>query len=210
MIVSGDLAAMQNADNSFTPVLGISVSKSSLMGNESWGATSMIYLNFKQAALTGKYTKMFATDGKISHVKNYSLTYATTFTDHLVFLGYTYIELLDEMGVIGSNTSAISAFLSDGSIMLAPSFTVFYMKPLKTKTKIKFTPEIFVLTSPVSYMTSTKEASINKDLSMMLGNSFDIPLSKRFRINFNVKASLSTNIAAPVLTFFTVGSKLNL
>ena len=43
----------------------------------------------------------------------------------------------------------------------------------------------------------------------MLGNSFDIPLSKRFRINFNVKTNLSSDLTPPMF-YFTVGSKLNL
>jgi hypothetical protein len=179
------------------------------MGNESWGATSMIHLNFKQLALTGKYTKMYTTNGAISHVRNYSLTYATTFTDHLTFGGYTYIKLLGKKGVTGYNVSLIAGFLGSGDQMYGPSLTGFYMRPLETKTKIKFTPEVFLLYSPTSYITSDPLMKINKNFNVMLGNSFDIPLSKRFRINFNIKSNIPSTFDKPTF-FFTVGSKLKL
>jgi hypothetical protein len=200
---------MQGADRSFVPVLGVSASKSSLMGNESWGATSMINLDFKQLSLTGKYTKMYAVDGKISYVRNFSLTYATTWSSHLGFLGYTYIKLLSNKGVMGYNASAIAAFIGPGMTMFAPSLTGFYMRPLETKTKVKFTPEIFLMGSPISYMTSDPIMKVNKNFNVMLGNSFDIPLSKRFRVNFNVKTNLSSDLTIPTF-FFTIGSKFNL
>ena len=83
------------------------------------------------------------------------------------------------------------------------------MRPLETKTKIKFTPEVFLLYSPTSYITSDPLMKVNKNFNIMLGNSFDIPLSKRFRINFNVKTNLSSDLTPPMF-YFTVGSKLNL
>jgi len=179
-----------------------------LMGNESWGATSMIYLNFKQLALTGKYTKMYTKNGTVDHVRNYSLTYATTFTDHLTFAGYTYIKLLGTKGVTGYNVSLIAGFLGSGDQMYGPSITAFYMRPLKTETKVKFTPEVFLMGSPISYMSSDPIMKVNKNFNIMLGNSFDIPV-KRFRINFNVKTNISSELTPPMF-YFTVGSKLNL
>jgi hypothetical protein len=50
---------------------------------------------------------------------------------------------------------------------------------------------------------------VNKNFNIMLGNSFDIPLSKRFRINFNIKSNIPSTFDKPTF-FFTIGSKLNL
>jgi hypothetical protein len=169
----------------------------------------MIHLNFKQLALTGKYTKMYTTNGTISHVRNYSLTYATTFSDHLTFAGYTYIKLLGTKGVAGYNVSLIAGFLGSGDQMYGPSVTAFYMRPLTTKTKIKFTPEVFLMGSPISYITSDPIMRVNKNFNVMLGNSFDIPVTKRFRVNFNVKSNIPSTLQNPTF-FFTIGSKLNL
>jgi hypothetical protein len=115
----------------------------------------------------GKYTKMYTTNGAVSHVRNYSLTYATTFTDHLTFAGYTYIKLLGKKGVTGYNVSLIAGFLGSGDQMYGPSLTGFYMRPLETKTKVKFTPEVFLLYSPTSYITSDPLMKVNKKLPLL-------------------------------------------
>jgi hypothetical protein len=155
---------------------------------------------------------MNMTGGKPTSVNNYSLTYSTNWNDHFVFLGYTFIKLLGKHGVTGMNISTTSSFIGADMAMYGQSYTFFYMRPLNTKTKIKFTPEVFVLSSPYSYMVmpDSKSFGTNSDIGFMVGNSFDIPLSKRFRVNFNIKNTLSTNPSSPKLIFLTIGSKFSL
>ena len=67
LIVSSDFTTAQNLDKTFTPILNLSMSQSSMTGMSSWGLTSMIWFNFKQFALSGKYTKIkFSQNGKLN------------------------------------------------------------------------------------------------------------------------------------------------
>jgi hypothetical protein len=43
-----------------------------------------------------------------------------------------------------------------------------------------------------------------------LGSGFDYQISRRFKFNVNYKANLSTNPDFPILSFFLIGSKVNL
>ena len=64
IIISSDLTSAQNMDRSFTPIINVGMSQSSMTGTSSWGLNSMIWLNFKQFALTGRYTKMHFSKNK--------------------------------------------------------------------------------------------------------------------------------------------------
>ena len=58
IIVSSDLTSAQNLDKSFTGIINVGMSQSSMTGTASWGVTSMIWFNLKQFALNGRYTKI--------------------------------------------------------------------------------------------------------------------------------------------------------
>ena len=50
----------------------------------------------------------------------------------------------------------------------------------------------------------------DRTFSAFLGSGFDYQITKRFKINMNYKANLSTNPEFPILSFFLIGSKVNL
>ena len=57
IIVSSDVTSAQNLNKSFTPIINVGTSKSSMTGLSSYGVMGMVWLNFKQFALSAKYTK---------------------------------------------------------------------------------------------------------------------------------------------------------
>ena len=65
LIVSSDLTSAQNLDKSFTGIANIGMSRTSLMGTSSWGVTGMVWFNFKQFAVTGRYTKIQFSKNKL-------------------------------------------------------------------------------------------------------------------------------------------------
>lgn len=212
VIVSSDLTTAQNLDKSFTPILNLSMSQSSMTGMSSWGLTSMIWFNFKQFALSGKYTKIsFSKNGKLKYIHNVNLTGVYTYGNVLGFVGYSGILNAGKWGVTGFNISAAATLITeDKNTFVSPSLTAFYTKPFKSGKRLTVSPELYIISTPLIYSTKEKVTTTDRTFSAFLGSGFDYQLTKRFKFNINYKANLSTNPDFPILSFILIGSKVNL
>ncbi len=126
LIVSSDFTTAQNIDKSFTPILNLSMSQSSMTGMSNWGVTSMIWFNFKQFALSGKYTKInFSKNGKLKWVHNFNLTGVYSYGNIIGFVGYSGILNAGKWGVTGFNTSAAITKVNgeEKNTFVSPSLT---------------------------------------------------------------------------------------
>jgi hypothetical protein len=212
IIVSSDLTSAQNLDKSFTGIINIGMSQSSLTGTSSWGVTSMIWFNLKQFAISGRYSKIqFSKNGKLKLIHNLNLTGVYSYGNYLGFLGYSAILNAGKWGVTGLNVSAAATKIpEDGNLFVSPSVTAFYTKPFKANTRLIISPEIYIISTPLIYSSVDKVTVTDRTFSAFLGSGFDYQLSKRFKFNFNYKLNTSTNPDFPILSFFLIGSKVNL
>ena len=212
IIVSSDLTSAQNLDKSFTGIINIGMSQSSLTGTSSWGVTSMIWFNLKQFAISGRYSKIqFSKNGKLKLIHNLNLTGVYSYGNYLGFLGYSAILNAGKWGVTGLNVSAAATKIpEDGNLFVSPSVTAFYTKPFKANPRLIISPEIYIISTPLIYSSVDKVTVTDRTFSAFLGSGFDYQLSKRFKFNFNYKLNTSTNPDFPILSFFLIGSKVNL
>ena len=213
LIVSSDFTTAQNLDKSFTPILNLSMSQSSMTGMSSWGLTSMIWFNFKQFALSGKYTKIhFSQNGKLKWVHNLNLTGVYSYGNIIGFVGYSGILNAGKWGVTGFNTSAAMTLITgeQKNTFISPSITAFYTKPFKSGKRLTISPELYIISTPLIYSTVDKVTTTDRTFSAFIGSGFDYQLTRRFKLNMNYKANLSTNPDFPILSFFLIGSKINL
>jgi hypothetical protein len=213
LIVSSDFTTAQNLDKSFTPILNLSMSQSSMTGMSSWGLTSMIWFNFKQFALSGKYTKIsFSKDGKLKWIHNVNLTGVYSYGNIIGFLGYSGILNAGKWGVTGFNVSGAMTLVTgeEKNTFLSPSITAFYTKPFKANKHLTISPELYIISSPLIYSTREKVTTTDRTFSAFIGSGFDYQITRRFKLNMNYKANLSTNPEFPILSFFLIGSKINL
>lgn len=213
LIISSDFTTAQNLDKSFTPILNLSMSKSSMTGASSFGLTSMIWFNFKQFALSAKYTKInFSKNGKLKWVNNISLTSVYSYGNIIGFVGYSGILNAGKWGVTGFNTSGAMTLITgeQKNTFISPSLTAFYTKPFTTGKKLTISPELYIISTPLIYSTKEKVTTTDRTFSAFIGSGFDYQISRRFKINMNYKANMSTNKDFPILSFFLIGSKINL
>ena len=213
MIISSDFTTAQNLDKSFTPILNLSMSQSSMTGMSSWGLTSMIWFNFRQFALSGKYTKInFSKNGKLKWVHNINLTSVYSYGNIIGFVGYSGILNAGKWGVTGFNTSAAMTLITGDqkNTFISPSITAFYTKPFTTGKRFTISPELYIISTPLIYSTKEKITTTDRTFSAFIGSGFDYQLTKRFKFNMNYKANMSTNPDFPILSFFLIGSKINL
>ena len=212
IIISSDLTSAQNLDRSFTPIINIGTSQSSMRGTSSWGLTSMIWLNFKQFAVTGRYTKMhFSKNRKLKLIHNMNLTGVYSYGNIMTFLGYSLILNAGKFGITGVNVSgSMTKSPEDLNLYLSPAATAFYTKPVKVGKRMIVSPELYVISTPLIYSSVDKVSVSDRTFSMFIGTSVDYQFSKRFKVNMNYKLNTSTNPNFPVLSFFLIGSKINL
>ena len=212
IIISSDLTSAQNLDRSFTPIINIGTSQSSMRGTSSWGLNSMIWLNFKQFALTGRYTKMhFSKNKKLKLIHNLNLTGVYSYGNLMSFLGYSMILNVGKYGITGFNVSgSITKSPEDVNLYLSPAMTAFYTKPFKVGKRMILSPELYVISTPLMYSSVDKVSVSDRTFSAFIGTSVDYQFTKRFKVNMNYKLNTSTNPDFPVLSFFLIGSKINL
>jgi hypothetical protein len=212
LIISSDITSAQNLNGTFTPIVNISTNKSSMTGLSSYGVTGMVWLNFRQFAVSTKYTKIhYNKTKKLKFIHNLNLTGVYTYGNYLGFVGYSGILNGGKYGITGFNISAAATVISqEKSGYYSPSITGFYTRPFKVGKKLVVSPELYVISTPLVYSTKEKVSITDRYISGFIGSGFDYQLSKRFKINLNYKANMSTNPDFPILSFFLIGSKVNL
>ena len=212
MLVQSDLTTAQNLNGSFTPILNLGLSQSSMTGASSWGLTGMIWMNFKQFALSGRYTKMqFSKSGALRYIHNFSMTGVYSYGNLIGFVGYSGIINLNKYGVTGFNVSASGALISENkSSFFSPTITAFYTKPFTKGKKLTISPELYIMSTPLIYSAQDRVTSTDRTFAAFIGSGFDYKITKRFKFNFNYKLNVSTNTEIPMLSFFLIGSKVNL
>lgn len=211
MIVASDLTTAQNLDKSFTPILNLGLSQSSLTGQQSWGLTGMVWMNFKQFALSGRYTQMKFKGATLKFIDTYSFTSVYSYGNIIGFAGYSRIVLLGKYGVAGvAINAALSKIILDKSTFVAPSVTAFYTRPFQITRRLTLSPELYVMSNPIMYSTKEKVTLVDRSIGFFGGSGVDFQLTKKFKVNFNYKMNASTKKDFPVLSFFLIGSKINL
>lgn len=212
VIISSDLTTAQNLDRSFTPIVNLTAASTSLSGASSYGVTGMVWLNFKQFAISGRYSKIkYSKDSKLKLVHNLNITGVYTYGNFLLFTGYSAILNAQKYGITGFNISGAATIISENkSSYFSPTVTGFYTRPTKINKKLVVSPELYVISTPLIYSSNEDITVRDRSFSGFVGGGIDYQISKRFKVNMNYKANLSTNPDFPILSFFLIGSKVNL
>jgi hypothetical protein len=213
MLLASDITSAQGADGKFVESLTVGLSKSSLMGDESWSATSMIYSNLNQFVLGGGYTKMTFNNGQLDAIHSYGAATAYLQGNYMALLSYTYIKPSPKYGTYGYNVGLINLFLKSGvryNYSSASSVVVFWTKPYQYSRKLTYSPQVFTMYSPLAWNSVTGESTVNRHMGFLLGTSIDYKISKRFGFSFNYKFSGSTQPSSKILHNFLIGSRVML
>ena len=186
IIYSSDLTLAGADISGISAIISLGMSQSSLMGNVSWGVTSMIWSTFNQFALSARYTKM----GK--SIMNFGLTGVYLQGTYVEFATAAIIRPLGKYGVTGFN------YALTYTDQLGHGLMAFYTKPITFSKRLTISPDIYL------------SNSLTKDVGVLTGASFDIALTKRFKFNFGLKTGFNTNPDVPMMYMSMIGTKINL
>lgn len=208
VVFSSDLSSVQVINGDFNLMANLGLSRSSLAGDVSYGATAIIWSNLKQFALSSRYSKMQFRDNQLCGISTYS--YTTAYNDgSFTHIGaYSYVTMLKSY-ILGYNLAVIGMKIpsEEGKqVFTMSSVTLFGMRAIVLNKRITIIPEFFLMGAPLSYATGSKDLGVNKQISYIFGNTFDMALSKKFRISANLKY-----MGGPSKTIgLLVGSRFNL
>jgi hypothetical protein len=208
LLIASDLTTAQNPDNTFSAIMNAGVSKNSMAGDKSYGITGMIWSNLNQFAVSSRYTKITFNDQQATTVSNTSLTTAYAMGSIFVFLGYSEVISKPKLGVLGYNVNLGAMFLTGGIQSYLSSLTMFYMKPVLLTKRIIITPSMFASGTPILY--SQNQTSVDTNLALMAGSTFDYAITKKFKFGFDYKISFGTISNIPTLNMIMIGSKIQL
>lgn len=197
------------ASDVISVIASAGISQSSLMGNTSWGVSTMIWSTLDQFALSGRYTKMNFNQGKLESIANYGLTGVYLGGSMLGFGTMAYIYPMGKFGVSGANYT-LSFSGADVGLNIANNILLFYTIPIQVNKRLTISPDIYISGSSTGYLTAQKVFVTSDDVGYLGGASFDIAFTKRFKFNFALKTGINTNPEIPINYLAMIGTKLNL
>jgi hypothetical protein len=204
--VASDLSFAQSGPGKVVPVMNIGMSQSSATGMAAYGATAIVFMDLSQVALSTRYTKMLMSkNGTLLAVNNYSVTYLTDYKNHFLFAAYSLIVPFKNGMLTGYNVSMNNTLLFDKTFMVGRSFTVFAMKPIPLNKKKTVTPEFFLMQSPMD-----GGDKVFNSLNCFVGASYDLSLSKKFKLSLNSKVGFSNLPGGQITKMLLIGSKISL
>lgn len=209
IIYSSDFTVAPAADSDLSIIASLGMSQSSLMGNTSWGISSMIWSTFNQFALSGRYTIMNFNDGKLDNISNFGITGVYLAGIPLGFATAASIFPFGKWGTTGVNYT-FSVAGADEGLNLSNNILLFYTVPVPISKRLTISPDIYLSGSATGYLTAQQKFVTSNDVGIMTGASFDIALTKRFKFNFALKTSLNTNPIVPQTYMGMIGTKINL
>lgn len=209
IIYSSDFTVAPAADSDISIIASLGMSQSSLMGNSSWGLTSMIWSTFNQFAVSGRYTLMNFNDGKLDNISNFGITGVYLGGTTLGFVTAASIFPFGKWGTTGANYT-FSVAGADKGMNLSNNILLFYTVPVPVSKRLTISPDIYLSGSSTGYLTAQQKFITSNDIGILTGASFDIALTKRFKFNFALKTSLNTNPIVPPTYFGMIGTKINL
>jgi hypothetical protein len=207
--VSANIASGLTPDGKVTNMMTVGVSKSSLTGSESYGATFMLWDNLQQFNLSLNYSKIFLDqDYKPIMILSSSVSAASMFgifspnvTNSIVLLG--------PKGIVGGYALTFAGTFAEGNTSLAQIATAFVTKPFVTK-RVTISPMFAWSNLGSLYMVESKTVMGVETYNYIIGSNFDFNLSRRFKVNLGVLGIGDTGFNQNPSYNFTIGSRFSL
>jgi hypothetical protein len=212
MLLSSDLSTIESPDGKWLQSATIGVSRASMAGDESYSANAVIMSDLKTFIVSGGYTKMDFSNGKLNAIHSYSSSFAYLNGTYMNLLGYTWIKPTQKRGVFGYNLGLINLLIKNQEnkydYNMSTSVVAFWTKPYQYSKKLTISPQVFTMFAPLSYNTVAGSTTVNRHMGFLLGSSFDYKISKRFGLSVNYKLSGNTTPGSPFLSNVLIGSRM--
>ena len=218
-IISANVASMQNIDGTFNQTMTIGVSRSSLLGTETYAVNAMVWDNLQQFMLNGSYSRVHINDeGRVNRVYSASIGGARMFTTTMANIGQslTYLGKKGSVKGLALSSSMISVEfdfskgkISQDAVLFAPALTGFWTKTFPYSDRLNISPMLAVSSPFMLHDWFNQTTTWNSDIMAIVGSNFDLMLTKRFKLNIGVNTINNTNPDIRMTWNFTIGSRFS-
>lgn len=210
-IVSANLAAMQSLTGRYDLAANFGISKSSLLGDVSYGVNTMIWSNMRQFMLSGNYTKtetLASGEPNILHAT--SLTALKIYSSYTLVLNHGKIFLGRDGSIFGMSlnltTSSTEGLENTRDILTSFSSLFFYTKSW-TFNKASVAPMVAMATQLLNYDHVKKMSNFPHASLVLVGLNLNYQLTQRFTANLGANTATNLGFTLPAAMNFTIGSR---
>lgn len=218
-IVTANVLSQQMPTGEFTQAAMFGVSRSSLLGDKTYGANVMVYDNMNQFMLNLNYSKVSINkEGRVNRVYSGSIGGMKMFTTYIAMMNHSMVFMGKKGSVagvaLGTTITTNKVDVIDGNILfdnqfLGVSLTGFYTKPFQFNPKLTISPMLAV-SSPFMMFDMYKHNTMwNPDIMIIAGSNFTYKLTQRFGLNLGINIIESSVQDFPTMKTFTIGGRLS-
>ena len=203
----------------FTQAAMFGISRSSLLGDKTYGANVMIYDNMNQFMLNLNYSKVnINKEGRVNRVYSGSIGGMKMFTTYMAMMNHSMVFMGKKGSVagvaFGTTITTNEVDVIDGNIyfdnqFLGVSLTGFYTKPIQWSPKLTISPMLAVSSPFMMFDMYQHNTMWNSDVMIIAGSNFTYKLTQRFGLNIGVNIIESSASDFPTMKTFTIGGRLS-
>ena len=223
--LKADMMAMQNPLGGYNAAMSFGASQSSVFGDVSYGANLMVFDNLKQATLALNKSKIYMDETyNVDWIESIGVSYGNNFGTQSIAGNFMRLKPMGKKGTVGFGINYSYMF---GNLIETPmgsmGYNVLYTNSMTfNEGRLTYSPAFIVSQTPLSFTLDSSSnvkqypkagdvlltSNVSKDAMFILANSFTYKLTRRFTFNFGYTAIKSTNPILPLISSFTIGSKL--
>ena len=218
-IVTANAMSQQLPTGEFQQAVTFGVSRSSLMGTETYGLNAMVYDNLQQYMLSASFSKVHINKkGRVNRVYSASLGGMKMYSTYMTMMNHSVTFLGEKGSVAGiafgtslttNEVDIINGFISFDNQLLGLSLTGFYTKSIQVTDKLSISP-MLAISSPFMMFDMLEHTTMwNSDLMIIGGSSFSYKLTQRFGLNLGANVIESTAENFPTMVAFTIGGRIS-
>jgi hypothetical protein len=211
-IVSANIAAMQSLTGTYDIAASFGISKSSLLGDRSYGLNTMVWSNMSQFMLSGSYTKAQPlSNGDPNILHSTSVTALKMFSTYSVVVNHGKVFLGRDGSIFGMSLTLSSTSTEtlnyDRELLSSFSSLFFYTKSRKFQ-RTTISPMIAFATQILSYDHSINSYDFPHSSLCVVGLNLNYQLTKRFAANIGANTATDLKFTIPTAVNYTIGSRL--
>jgi hypothetical protein len=211
-VIIANLAAIQTLDGSYTPAATFGISKSSLLGDESFGGSTTVWFDLSQILINGNYNKSTAAfKGKVGLSHTTGVTFIKSYSTYTRVITHGKVAVLKNSLVLGTAITGTrtSLKLPEGlrGLLNTASLLIFATKSF-TRSRINLAPMVASSTQLLYYSRHDSVLEIPLATLYITALNVNYTLTKRFTANIGSNTAFDLKGTIPLMLNFTVGSRV--
>jgi hypothetical protein len=211
-IVVANLAAIQSLDGSYMPAATFGITKSSLLGDESFGVSTMVWFDLSQILVNGNYNKnTTAFNGRVGLSHTTGVTFIKSYSTYTRVVTHGKVAVLKNGLVLGTAITGTRTSLEvpEGlrGLLNTVSLLTFATRSF-IWSRVNLAPMLASSTQLFYYSRHDSVLELPMTTLYVTALNVNYNLTKRFTANLGANTAFDLKGTIPFMLNFTVGSRV--